>query len=53
MSKERDNKIKMECTACKRVNYFTNKNKKILKNRLELEKYCRHCRKHVAHKETK
>ncbi|MEK7509065.1 MAG: 50S ribosomal protein L33 [Patescibacteria group bacterium] len=48
-----DNLIKLECTGCKRVNYFSHKNKKTLKNRLELKKYCRHCRKHVAHKETK
>jgi len=48
-----DNMIKMECTACKRVNYFSKKNKKILKTRLEVKKYCRHCKKHVMHKETK
>ena len=48
-----DNLIKLECTACKRVNYFSRKNKKILKNRLELKKFCVHCKKHVAHKETK
>jgi ribosomal protein L33 len=24
-----------------------------LKNRLEMEKYCKHCRKHTHHKETK
>ncbi|OGF23660.1 50S ribosomal protein L33 [Candidatus Falkowbacteria bacterium RIFCSPLOWO2_12_FULL_45_13] len=48
-----DNLIKLECTACKRVNYFSNKNKKTLKNRLELKKFCPHCKKHTAHKETK
>ena len=48
-----DNMIKMECTECKRINYFSHKNKKILKDRLELKKYCKHCRKHVLHKETK
>lgn len=48
-----DNMIKLECTACKRINYFSQKNKKILKARLELKKYCKHCRKHVLHKETK
>ena len=52
-SKERENMIKLECTECKRTNYFSRKNKKLLKNRLELKKYCRHCRKHVMHKETK
>ncbi|KKR48720.1 MAG: 50S ribosomal protein L33 [Candidatus Magasanikbacteria bacterium GW2011_GWC2_40_17] len=48
-----DNLIKLECTVCKRVTYHSHKNKKILKNRLELKKYCRHCKKHNLHKETK
>ncbi|PIP33574.1 50S ribosomal protein L33 [Candidatus Falkowbacteria bacterium CG_4_10_14_0_2_um_filter_48_10] len=48
-----DNMIKMECTKCKRINYFSHKNKKILKNRLELSKYCKFCRQHTPHKETK
>jgi large subunit ribosomal protein L33 len=48
-----DNLIKLECTGCKRVNYFSTKNKKTLKNRLELKKFCRWCKKHVLHKETK
>ncbi|KKS31850.1 MAG: 50S ribosomal protein L33 [Candidatus Amesbacteria bacterium GW2011_GWA2_42_12] len=48
-----DNMIKLECTECKRTNYFSTKNKKTLKNRLEMNKYCRHCRKHIKHKETK
>ncbi|MFA6105353.1 MAG: 50S ribosomal protein L33 [Patescibacteria group bacterium] len=48
-----DNMVKFECSSCKRINYFSSKNKKILKNRLELSKFCRHCKKHVAHKETK
>ncbi|HBU07357.1 MAG: 50S ribosomal protein L33 [Candidatus Magasanikiibacteriota bacterium] len=52
-SKERDNMIKLQCTVCKYTNYFSHKNKKTLKDRLELEKYCRHCKKHVTHKETK
>ena len=48
-----DNMIKLECTVCKRANYFSTKNKKTLKTRLELSKFCRHCKKHVPHKETK
>jgi len=48
-----DNMIKFECTECKKINYFSRKNKKLLKNRLEMKKYCRHCRKHTPHKETK
>ena len=48
-----DNLIKMECTVCKSLNYRSKKNKKILKDRLELKKFCEQCRKHQAHKETK
>jgi len=48
-----DNLIKLECTECKRTNYHSTKNKKKLKVRLELEKFCQWCRKHATHKETK
>ncbi|MCX6784412.1 MAG: 50S ribosomal protein L33 [Candidatus Komeilibacteria bacterium] len=48
-----DNLIKLECSECKRVNYHSFKNKKKLKNRLELNKHCKSCRKHTMHKETK
>lgn len=48
-----DNMIKFECTECHNVNYFSRKNKKLIKERLELKKYCKECRKHTAHKETK
>jgi len=48
-----DNMIKMECGDCRRVNYFSRKNKKILKERLLLKKFCKHCGKHTSHKETK
>ncbi|MFH0928305.1 MAG: 50S ribosomal protein L33 [bacterium] len=48
-----DNLVKLECTECKKVNYTTNKNKKTIKERLGLSKYCKLCKKHVGHKETK
>lgn len=48
-----DNLIKFECTDCKRVNYFSNKNKRKLKERLEMKKFCKHCDAHKMHKETK
>ena len=48
-----DNMIKFECTVCKKVNYFSRKNKKTLKERMELSKYCPNCKKHIMHKETK
>ncbi|HDH53586.1 MAG TPA: 50S ribosomal protein L33 [Nitrospirae bacterium] len=45
--------ILLQCTSCKNKNYSTTKNKKNTPEKLTLKKYCRHCRKHVAHKETK
>ncbi len=45
--------IKLECTVCKSVNYRSTKNKKTLKDRLELKKHCDICGKHTPHKETK
>jgi large subunit ribosomal protein L33 len=48
-----DNLIKLECSVCKKVNYFSQKNKKTIKNRLELSKHCKQCNKHTTHKETK
>ncbi len=46
-------KITLACTECKQRNYFTNKNKKNDPDRLEMNKYCRFCRKHTVHRETK
>ncbi len=48
----RDN-IALQCSACKRRNYVTTKNKKANAGKLELRKYCRFCRKHTAHKEAR
>ncbi len=45
--------IALACQECKRRNYSTTKNKKKTTERLELSKFCRFCRKHTAHKETK
>ena len=46
-------KITLACSECKQRNYDTKKNKKHDPDRLELNKYCRFCRKHTLHKETK
>lgn len=48
-----ENLIKFECTECHRVNYFSRKNKKTIKQRLEMKKFCEWCKKHTPHKETK
>jgi large subunit ribosomal protein L33 len=48
----RDN-ITLQCTECKNRNYVTTKNKKTTPDRLEFKKFCRKCRCHTPHKETK
>jgi large subunit ribosomal protein L33 len=45
--------ITLECTECKRRNYSSDKNKKNDPDRIEIKKYCKWCRKHTAHKETR
>jgi large subunit ribosomal protein L33 len=45
--------ITLACMDCKRRNYTTTKNKKTIPERLELKKFCKFCRKHTIHKETK
>jgi large subunit ribosomal protein L33 len=45
--------INMECTECRRRNYTTTKNKAKHSERIEIAKYCRHCRRHTKHKEIK
>jgi len=47
------NIITLACTDCKQKNYTTTKNKRTMQGRLELKKYCKFCRSHKAHRETK
>ena len=46
-------KITLACTECKQRNYNTMKNKRNNPDRIEMSKYCRFCKKHTAHKETR
>ncbi len=46
-------KITLACTECKQRNYNTTKEKKNHPERMEIKKYCRFCRTHTLHKETK
>jgi large subunit ribosomal protein L33 len=46
-------KITLACTDCKRRNYNTVKNKVNDRDRIELKKYCRWCRSHTVHRETR
>jgi large subunit ribosomal protein L33 len=45
--------ITLACTECKSRNYATTKNKRNDADRIELNKYCRVCRKHTPHREAK
>ncbi len=45
--------VTLACSECKNRNYTTEKNKKNDTARMELKKYCRYCRQHTAHRETK
>lgn len=49
----RDNIVKMKCEVCKNINYFTARNKKKIKEKLEMKKHCPKCKKHTVHKEMK
>ncbi len=44
---------KLVCGSCKRTNYHTQKNKKLVERKLEFKKFCKWCRKHTVHKESK
>ena len=46
-------KITLACTEGKKRNYNAMKNKKNTPDRLEMNKYCRFCKKHTLHRETK
>ena len=46
-------KIVLACTECKQRNYDKYKNKNNTPDRLEMKKYCRFCKKHTLHRETK
>ncbi len=48
-----DNLIKLQCSVCKNVNYYTRKNKKTIQKKIELKKYCPVCKAKTIHKETK
>ncbi len=49
----RENLVKMACENCKQINYYTTRNKKKLKEKLQMKKHCPKCKKHTLHKEIK
>ncbi|HLG00525.1 MAG TPA: 50S ribosomal protein L33 [Acidimicrobiia bacterium] len=53
MASDKRVQVTMACEDCKRRNYITMKNKNNDRDRIELKKYCRFCRSHTPHKETR
>jgi large subunit ribosomal protein L33 len=47
------NNITLACTECKHRNYTTSKNKRTMQDRFEMKKFCKFCKTHTPHKETK
>ncbi|OIP22766.1 50S ribosomal protein L33 [bacterium CG_4_10_14_0_2_um_filter_33_32] len=53
MAKDNRPVITLECSVCHERNYSTTKNAKTQKERMELKKFCKRCRAHTVHKESK
>ncbi len=47
------NRITLACSECKQRNYSTTKDKKAMPDKMEIKKYCKFCKTHTLHKETK
>ncbi|MBA4390500.1 MAG: 50S ribosomal protein L33, partial [Syntrophus sp. (in: bacteria)] len=45
--------VTLSCLECKNRNYNTTKNKQKTPDRMEMKKYCRVCKRHTSHRETK
>jgi large subunit ribosomal protein L33 len=45
--------ITMECTQCRNRNYRTEKNPRNDPDRIEMKKYCKVCRTHTVHRQTR
>jgi len=48
-----ENFVKLQCSKCKNVNYWTHKNKKKVERTLEFKKFCKTCVGRTLHKESK
>ncbi|MES2006950.1 MAG: 50S ribosomal protein L33 [Patescibacteria group bacterium] len=48
-----DRLIRLACQKCKRINYWSSKNKKLVERKIELKKWCKWCRLQTVHKEVK
>ena len=46
-------RVTLACQECKQRNYTTMKNKQHTPDRIEMMKYCKFCKAHTLHKESK
>ena len=55
MAKKGDKRmmVVLSCSVCGSRNYYTERNRVNTPSKLEESKYCRACRKHTPHKESK
>ncbi|MEK7628246.1 MAG: 50S ribosomal protein L33 [Patescibacteria group bacterium] len=53
MAQKQKQLIKLACSKCKRTNYWSRKNKKLVERKIELQKFCKWCKKKLVHKEVK
>ena len=48
-----DHLMGLRCSECKRLNYWTRKNRKQVERKLEFQKFCKWCSKKTLHKEAR
>ncbi|MBI2113193.1 MAG: 50S ribosomal protein L33 [Candidatus Wildermuthbacteria bacterium] len=57
MATKRKAYVKLQCTVCKAFAYPAHKSKMLKKKegdqKLEFQRFCKHCKKHTKHKESK
>ena len=49
----KENMVKLRCSECKKIVGHTKRNKKKVKEKLSLQKFCKSCRKHTLQTESK
>ncbi len=49
----KENMVKLRCSECKKIVGNTKRNKKKVKEKLSLQKFCKSCRKHTLQTESK
>jgi len=46
-------KVILRCTECREQNYYTEKNRQNVSDKLKLRKFCKRCGRHTEHEETR